>query len=107
MSSLGIGTKAKVVSGLFALPAPVRRFLAGPPLRIDGQEMALDAQLAIRLKNRSGSDVFDGPVEQARARYDELPSIPGYASPNPVATLRIVNPPDPGDIPVTPRTPPQ
>src|SRR5438270_9764617 len=105
MSSLGIGTKAKVVSGLFALPAPVRRFLAGPPLRIDGQEMALDAQLAIRLKNRSGSDVFDGPVEQARARYDELPSIIGYESPMPVATREIIIPAEHGDIPVTLYTP--
>ena len=66
MSSLGIGTKAKVVSGLFALPAPVRRFLAGPPLRIDGQEMALDAQLAIRLKNRSVRIVVFRPVRLVR-----------------------------------------
>jgi acetyl esterase len=101
MSSLSTSAKAKVVRGVFALPAPVRRFLAGPPLRIDGQEMALDAQLAIRLKNRSGSDVFDGAVEQARARYDALPSIIGYESPLPVATQEIIVPAEHGDIPAT------
>ena len=101
MSSLSIGAKAAVVRTLFALPAPVRRLLAGPPLRIDGQEMALDAQLVIRLKNRSGSDVFDGPVEAARARYDELPSLIGYQSPAPVATREITIPAEHGDIPAT------
>jgi acetyl esterase len=105
MSSSSIGPKAKVVRTLFALPAPVRRLLAGPPLRIDGQEMALDAQLAIRLKNRSGSDVFDGPVEQARARYDELPRLIDYQSPAPVATREITVPTAHGGIPATLYTP--
>jgi acetyl esterase len=103
MSSSGV--KAKVVSGLFALPTPVRRFLAGPPLRIDGQEMALDAQLVIRLKNRSGSDVFDGPVEVARARYDALPSMIGYQAPMPVATHEIIIAAEHGSIPTTLYTP--
>ncbi len=60
---LGIRARAAVVRGVFGLPKPVRRLLAGPPVRIDGQEMALDAQLMIRLKNLSGSDVFTDPVE--------------------------------------------
>ncbi|BBY07412.1 alpha/beta hydrolase [Mycobacterium noviomagense] len=105
MSSLNIGAKAKIISGVFALPTPVRRFLAGPPLGIDGQEMALDAQLMIRLKNRSNSDVFDGPVNEARARYDALPSIIGYQSPAPVATREIIIPAAPDDIPATLYTP--
>jgi acetyl esterase len=97
--------KAKVVRSLFALPTPVRRFLAGTPLRIDGQEMALDAQLAIRLKNRSGSDVFDGPVDEARARYDALPSLIGYESPVPIATREIIITAEHGEIPATLYTP--
>jgi acetyl esterase/lipase len=101
MSSLSIGAKAKVVQGVFALPKPVRRLLAGPPLRIDGQELDLDAQLAIVLKNRSGSDVFDGPVEEARARYDEAPKLIGYQSPVPVATREIIIPAAHGEIPAT------
>jgi acetyl esterase len=92
MSSLSIRVKAAVVRTLFAAPAPVRRLLAGPPLRIDGQEMALDAQLVIRLKNLSGSDVFDGPVAQARARYDELPNLIAYQSSVAIATREITIP---------------
>jgi acetyl esterase len=101
MSSLSINAKARVVRVVFGLPTPVRRLLAGPPLRIDGQEMALDAQLAIAVKNRSGSDVFDGPVHEARARYDEAPSLIGYRSPVPVATQEIVIPAEHGDVPAT------
>jgi acetyl esterase len=97
--------KAAVVRSVFGLPKPVRRFLTGPPLRIDGQEMALDAQLAIALKNRSGSDVFDGPVEEARARYDELPNLIGYESPVPVATREIAIPAEHGEVPATLYTP--
>jgi acetyl esterase len=97
--------KATVVRTVFALPKPVRRLLAGPPLRIDGQEMALDAQLMIALKNRSGSDVFDGSVEEARARYDEAPSLVGYESPVPIATQEIFIPTEYGEVPVTLYTP--
>jgi acetyl esterase len=101
MSSLSIRAKAAVVRALFAAPAPVRRMLAGPPLRIDGQEMALDARLVIRLKNLSGSDVFDGPVVAARARYDQLPNLIGYRSPVPIATREITIPVASGAIAAT------
>jgi acetyl esterase len=97
--------KAAVIRSVFSLPKPVRRFLAGPPLRIDGQQMALDAQLVIALKNRSGSDVFDGAVEDARARYDELPSVIGYEPPVPVTAREIAIPAKHGDIPATLYTP--
>jgi acetyl esterase len=105
MTPLSIRAKAVVVRGIFALPKPVRRRLAGPPLRIDGQEMDLDAQLAIRLKNGSGSDVFAGPVEMARARYDGLPRIISYKPPLPVATREVSIPAEHGVIPATLYTP--
>jgi acetyl esterase len=94
-----------MIKSLFALPVPIRRLLAGRPLRIDGQELDLDAQLAIRLKNASGSDVFDGPVEQARARYDALPRLIGYQSPAPISLREIVIPAEHADIPATLYTP--
>jgi acetyl esterase len=105
MAPTRIRVKAAVVRSVFGLPKPVRRFLAGPPLRIDGQEMALDAQLAIALKNRSGSDIFDGAVEEARARYDELPSLIGYDSPVLVTTREIAIPAEHGEVPATLYTP--
>jgi acetyl esterase len=102
---LSVRAKAAVVRGLFALPKPVRRLLAGPPVRIDGQDEALDAQLVIRLKNLSGSDVFAGPVEKARARYDGLPLIIGYEPPLTGASCEVVIPAEQGDIPATLYTP--
>jgi acetyl esterase/lipase len=63
--------------------------------------MALDAQLMIRLKNLSGSDVFTDPVEEARARYDGLPRLLGYESPLPIPTREIAVPAGHGDIPAT------
>ncbi len=101
MSQLSIHAKSAVFRGLFALPRPVRRLLAGPPLRIDGQELDLDAQLAIRLKNASGSDVFAGPIDTARAQYDGLPDIIGYESAAPVDTREVLIPSGDGDIPCT------
>ena len=102
---VGIRAQAEVVRGLFALPKRVRRLLAGPPVRIDGQELALDAQLVIRLKNLSGSDVFADPVEKARERYDELPRLMGYESAVPVATQEVSVRAEHGDIPATLYTP--
>lgn len=90
-----------IVNALFALPKPVRRLLAGRPLRIDGQELNLDAQLAIRLKNASRSDVFDGPICKARARYDRLPRLIGYRSPTPITLRDIVIGVEHTDIPAT------
>jgi acetyl esterase len=90
-----------MVRGIFALPTPVRRLLAGPPLRIDGQEMTVDAQLMIRLKNRSGSDVFADPVDRARTRYEGLPRLIGYEPPVPVAVREVGVPAEHGDIPAT------
>lgn len=105
MEPFGIRAKAAVVRGIFGLPRPVRRLLAGPPVRIDGQEMDLDARLVIRLKNASGSDVFADPIDGARARYDGLPGVFGYESPVPVATRELIVPADHGTVPVTLYTP--
>jgi acetyl esterase/lipase len=102
---LGIRTRAAVVRGIFGLPKSVRRLIAGPPVRIDGQELDLDAQLTLSLKNRSGSDVFAGSVEEARARYDGVPSIFGYQPPVPVATREITIPAEHSDIATTLYTP--
>lgn len=105
MSPLSIRAKATAIRGLSALPKPVRRLLSGPPLRIDGQELALDAQLMLRIKNLSGSDVFTDPVEKARTRYEDLAGIISYESPEPVAVREVTIPAEHGDIPATLYTP--
>jgi acetyl esterase len=105
MEQFGIRVKSAAVRAIFGSPRPVRRLLAGPPVRIDGQEMDLDARLVIRLKNASGSDVFADPIDAARARYDGLPGIFGYESPVPVAKREIIVAAEHGTVPVTLYTP--
>lgn len=100
-----IRAQAAAVRALYALPRPVRRLVAGPPVRIDGQEQALDAQLIIRLKNLSGSDVFADPVEKSRTRYEDLPLVIGCESPVPVAVRELIIPAEHGAIPATLYTP--
>jgi len=102
---LRIRARAAVVRALYALPKPVRRLMAGPPVRIDGQEQALDAQLIIRLKNLSGSDVFADPVEKSRTLYENLSLVIGCESPVPVAAREVIIPAEQGDIPATLYTP--
>ncbi len=102
---LRIRAGAAVVRALYALPKPVRRSMAGPPVRIDGQELALDAQLMIRLKNLSGSDVFADPVEKSRTRYEDLSLVIGWESSVPVAVREVIIPAEHGHIPATLYTP--
>ncbi|GLW95477.1 alpha/beta hydrolase [Actinokineospora globicatena] len=44
------------VRALFALPRPVRRLIAGRPIRVDGQELDLDAQLLLTLNRLANGD---------------------------------------------------
>lgn len=48
--------EAAAVRGIFALPRSVRRLIAGAPIRLDGQELALDAQLLLKLQQLRGQD---------------------------------------------------
>ncbi|OBH87158.1 alpha/beta hydrolase [Mycobacterium sp. E2989] len=100
-----IRVQAAAIRAVFGLPAPARRLLAGSPIRIDGQQLDLDAQLVIRLKNRSGSDVFTDPIDAARARYDQLPRVVRYRTPRPVEVREVAIPAAHGDIPATLYTP--
>ncbi|TDQ04831.1 alpha/beta hydrolase [Labedaea rhizosphaerae] len=44
-----ISVQATIARALFGLPKPVRRLLIGAPVRLDGQELASDAQLLLWL----------------------------------------------------------
>ncbi|MDQ3579329.1 MAG: alpha/beta hydrolase, partial [Actinomycetota bacterium] len=65
-----IRVQAALTRAVFALPKPVRRLLVGPPVRIDGQELALDAQLLLALDKLGGRKLSDGTPEQGRTRLD-------------------------------------
>ncbi|HET6499360.1 MAG TPA: alpha/beta hydrolase [Amycolatopsis sp.] len=53
---------------IYGLPRPVRRFIAGRTIRLDGQQLALDAQLFLRLQQLSRVKMPGGDPVAARAR---------------------------------------
>ncbi|MQA24275.1 MAG: alpha/beta hydrolase fold domain-containing protein [Micromonosporaceae bacterium] len=63
-------TQAAAVRLVFSLPAPVRRALAGAPIRAEGQGLDLDMQLFLRLQERSGNALRKGDAEAARRHAD-------------------------------------
>ncbi|HWD07214.1 MAG TPA: alpha/beta hydrolase [Amycolatopsis sp.] len=64
---LQVRVQSAAAQFVFWLPRPVRRLIAGPPLRRDGQELALDAQLLLRLQQLTGTELAGGTVEASRA----------------------------------------
>jgi acetyl esterase len=102
-----------VARGLMKLPAPVLRVLAGRPIRIEGQELDSQVQIAIRLE-RLGGGFKPAPVEEVRAlrrrdaetfrgrrievaRVSEL-QIPGPAGPIPARLYAPAGLPDPAPL---------
>jgi acetyl esterase len=58
----------RVARAMVALPRPVQRLLAGPPVRVDGLELAVEVQLLLGLLERFGGPPRDTlSVEAARA----------------------------------------
>ena len=106
MAASRIGVKAAVVRGVFGLPKGVRRLLAGPPVRIDGQELDLDAQLVIRPQKRLGLRRFRGP-RRSRPGHDTTGCRVSSAANLrlPVATREIIIAAAHADIPTTLYTP--
>ncbi|ABL81167.1 MULTISPECIES: alpha/beta hydrolase [unclassified Nocardioides] len=72
----------RVMRTVGALPAPVQRAFAGRPIRIDGQQLHPEVQLALRLLHLAGGPTFETlPLAEGRAQIsseawvfgDELP----------------------------------
>jgi acetyl esterase len=64
-----VSAATAVVRGLFALPRPVRRLIAGRPIRRDGRVLDLDMQLLIRLMSLdSGAALVQRRSTPARQR---------------------------------------
>ena len=85
------------MSSLSALPAPIQRFLAGRrPVRIDGQELAAEYQLVLRLIAMAGHRGLDA-MTPAQARAEMRRSARVFAgSPPPVAHVEDRVLPGPG-----------
>ncbi|MEU1201538.1 alpha/beta hydrolase [Streptomyces sp. NPDC005813] len=88
------------------MPRPLRRLLAGPPVRRDGQELALDSQLLLRLMRVAGTSlVVDGEVDASRTGLDLSRHLVGGPVIEPVAAQEIRIPAKYGGLAATLYTP--
>lgn len=72
--------QAGVVRALYELPGPVRRRMAGTPIRIDGQTLDPDTQLLLKLRSAEGGTLSAPTPREARdvlARGAALATIRG------------------------------
>lgn len=68
LSRVSPSVQGAALHSVFALPQPVRRMIAGPPVRRDGLELALDAQLLLRLLSLTEFSPTGATPEEVRAR---------------------------------------
>ncbi|AHH93652.1 alpha/beta hydrolase [Kutzneria viridogrisea] len=97
--SIPMRWQAKVVRGLFALPRPVRRLLAGKPVWLDGQQLDLDAQLLLKLQKLSGTELLNSTsAARARASLDASRELVSGEPIQPVDARDLLIPSPEGDI---------
>jgi acetyl esterase len=70
MDRVPLPLQGAALQGVFAPPRPLRRLIAGPPIRRDGLELALDAQLLLRMLALSRTSLGGGDPVAARARLE-------------------------------------
>ncbi|MDX3191035.1 alpha/beta hydrolase [Streptomyces sp. MN03-5084-2B] len=102
---LPIRAQAAASQLAFWLPTPVRRAVAGRTVRIDGQDLALDAQLLLRLQKIARAELVQGSVEQSRALLDLGRHLVSGKPIEPVSVREIAVPTPDGDLPATLYTP--
>ncbi|MGA6165715.1 alpha/beta hydrolase [Amycolatopsis magusensis] len=100
-----IRVQAAAAQLLYALPAPVKRLIAGAPIRLDGQELALDAQLLLRLQQLTGAELAGQSVERSRADLDVSRHLVSGKPIEPVHTRELTIPAPAGGIEATLYTP--
>ncbi|PYC77718.1 alpha/beta hydrolase [Streptomyces tateyamensis] len=101
-----IRAQGAAVRAAYALPRPLRRLLAGPPVRLDGQQLALDAQLLLRLQRIGGNHLVDPRGVAASRRSTDLGRHLVSGPPiEPVATREVVIPSSGGELAATLYTP--
>jgi acetyl esterase len=70
MDRVPLPVQGLALHAVFALPQPLRRLIAGPPIRRDGLELALDAQLLLRMLALTSNSLTNGTAEQAREHLE-------------------------------------
>jgi acetyl esterase len=104
--SVPVRWQAIVLRALFALPTPVRRLIAGRPVRLDGQTLDLDAQLLLKMQRLSGIELHGETERLARAAISGGRELVDGPRIEPVTTKDLVLPNDiparlyrPGELP--------
>jgi acetyl esterase len=88
-----------VLRTAFALPRPVRRLLAGRPVEADGQRLAPQAQLLLRLLRAAGRDeLWTGTVAGSRAALEESAHVLDGTVVQPVVRRAITIPGPAGEL---------
>ncbi len=88
LSRIPLSVQGAALHAVFALPQPARRLLAGPPIRSDGLELALDAQLLLRMLALTDINLSGATPEAARAQMEAGrtmlggPIVPGVRTRN-------------------------
>ncbi|QFG21169.1 alpha/beta hydrolase [Actinomadura sp. WMMB 499] len=90
-----------MLRGMFALPDPIRRVLAGAPVRRDGQLLALDAQLLLSLSRLEQRSLGGGRPADARRAMERSSHLISGKPPRPVRTRDVAA----GDVPARLYTP--
>jgi len=99
MDRVPLPVQGLALHAVFALPQPLRRLIAGPPIRRDGLELALDAQLLLRIIGLTDNDLTKRTPAEAREHLDasrKLVAGPGLSG---VRTRELDIPSGDGTIP--------
>ncbi|MFF7991570.1 alpha/beta hydrolase [Kitasatospora xanthocidica] len=98
--------QAAFVRGAYALPEGLRRAIAGKPVVRDGQTLALDAQLILKLQRLSkASLVMPGGVGPSRVAMEYARHLVGGPVPRSVAARAVGIPQEQGELAATLYTP--
>ncbi|MBB1038028.1 alpha/beta hydrolase, partial [Dietzia natronolimnaea] len=84
----------RVIRLIGAAPSPIQRLIAGPPVRVDGQQLGLEAQVGTRLLNLGVSETFEQmPLDRGRDQIAGEAFVFGHQTP--VETVRPLTIPGP------------
>lgn len=90
---------AGCAEAVMRLPTPLLRLIAGRPIRIDGQQLALEAQVLMRLRTLTTHDLIGVTPQQARARLSRSSALVAGPTIQPVASRDLRIPAEHGHIP--------
>jgi acetyl esterase len=99
MDRVPLPIQGVALHAVFALPQPFRRLIAGPPIRRDGLELSLDAQLLLRMVALTDTDLTRGTPEEARAQLELSRSLVGGPGMSGVQTRDLDIPSDGAPVP--------